>query len=73
MKNTELHHFENWVAYYFENLCSVHRETVSLRLLVQQYSNLYPGRIPRLLAELVEVSREWTDVQATVAAIRAAN
>jgi hypothetical protein len=50
-------HFESWVS----SLCGEHAK-LPLYALVAIYTDLYPGRTYKLLAELIPVARLWTKV-----------
>ena len=47
-------HFEAWASEYVTNL--------DLPALVRVYNGAYPGRTNRLMTELIQVARMWTEV-----------
>ncbi len=58
MRNTENRHFEEWVTHYRKSLCAEHQESVGLLEIVRAYTSLYPGRVDRLIAEMVQTIRD---------------
>ena len=57
MKNTEYRHFEQWAKEWKASLCTEHQESMTLIDMVTVYASTYPGRVNRLLAEMVETRR----------------
>lgn len=53
-------HFESWAS--AVKLCKDHAYATSVQL-VARYTDLFPGRTKRLLAELIIIARTWTEVQ----------
>lgn len=65
MRNENYHHFEEYAA----KCCKSH----TLLEIVAAYVAMFPGRVAPIIAELVDIAREWDKTRETVEAIQDLN